>query len=432
MSPIAVAEQGPMRCTPIIRQHQKEWFQELRRRVLVERQPYAIAEAVSPHEILESFDMPYVTSEWWSGIVASRRQSAYYFDHLEAAGYHSGLPRYGALALATAIAPKEHEAPWGGLPQPALVVGNLNMTPGDAARAQALAEAFNVPQIVLSTPALSQLSPYFFRDSKRMWETLYETPRLNRMVADYHALIEKCEQITGKRFDVDRLREILARANRQEEYFAEVRDMIVAAPFAPISLTEELGNVMTIQWHRGSQWALEAARMFRDEVAERVAGGVAICPTERIRLMWGGTGLWQNTAFYRAFEASHGAVFVRSVYMSVAIDGYIRYGLKDPIRALASRYAAIMYELRVPPAVTGWTVEEAKHHRVKAAIMGPGGSPHHYGATSGSSFTLNALEAAGIPAYRFEVDTVDGRQWREEEILADVRRFLDERVVPHL
>ncbi len=50
----------------------------------------------------------------------------------------------------------------------------------------------------------------------------------------------------------------------------------------------------------------------------------------------------------------------------------------------------------------------------------------------GSSFTLNALEAAGIPAYRFEVDTVDGRQWREEEILADVRKFLDERVVPNL
>jgi benzoyl-CoA reductase subunit B len=233
MTIAVVAEPGPMRCTPVIRQHQKEWFQELRRRVLEDRQPYAIAEAVSPHEIFESFDMPYVTSEWWSGIVASRRQSAYYFDHLEAAGYHDGLPRYGALALATAIAPKEHEAPWGGLPQPALVVGNLNMTPGDAARAQALAEAFNVPQIVMSTPALSQLSPYFFRDSKRMWETMYETPRLNRMVADYQALIAKCEQITGKRFDVDRLREILARANRQEEYFAEVRDMIVAAPFAP-------------------------------------------------------------------------------------------------------------------------------------------------------------------------------------------------------
>ena len=127
--PPPVREPGPMRCTAVIRNYQKAWFQELRRKVIEEGQPYAIAEAVSPHEILESFDMPYVTSEWWSGIVASRRQSAYYFDNLNAAGYHDGLPRYGALALATAIAPPEHEAPWGGLPKAALIVGNLGVTP---------------------------------------------------------------------------------------------------------------------------------------------------------------------------------------------------------------------------------------------------------------------------------------------------------------
>ena len=178
-----------------------------------------------------------------------------------------------------------------------------------------------------------------------------------------------CERVTGKKFDVDKLREVMARANAQEEAFDEVRNMTAAAPKSPINLAEELGIVMTIQWERGSQWALDAARMYRDEIKERIDQGLAICPNEKIRLAWGGVGLWQNTHFYRAFEQSHGAVFVRSLYMSIAVDGYIRYGLRDPLRALASRYAGLTQEFSQPPAVdpNGSIHGARRHYRVATA-----------------------------------------------------------------
>ena len=59
----------------------------------------------------------------------------------------------------------------------------------------------------------------------------------------------------------------------------------------------------------------KAAR-FRDEVAARVARGEAACPQERVRLMWVGAGLWHDTDFYAAFEDTHGAVFVWSMYLA--------------------------------------------------------------------------------------------------------------------
>jgi hypothetical protein len=420
--------ENALKCTDVIRSHQKKWFNELRRRVIEDGEPYVIAEAVTPHEILESFDIPYVANEWWSGLVAARRQSGYYLDRLEREGFHGGLPRYGALALATALDEDKERAPWGGLPKPAFILGNINMSPGDCARDEALAHAFGAKEIALPVPALPTLSRTWFKDAKQGWEQIYGSARIDRLVESYRLLVRECEAVTGRRFDADKLRAILDRANQQELYFEDVRQLIQKAPRTPVSLPEQLGNVMTIQWHRGSEWALNAAKMFRDEIAERVAAAVALCPDERYRLMWGGTGLWQNTAFYRAFERSHQTVFVRSIYMSIAIDGYIRFGTSDPLRALASRYAGIMYELRLPPAVTEWTIDECRSHRVNGAVLGPGGSPHQHGATTASHFMVRALEDAGIPTYVMEVDTVDGRAWNEERIMADVTNFIERRV----
>jgi hypothetical protein len=406
-----------MDCTPVIRRYQKEWFNNLRRRVIEGGEPYVIAPAVSAHEILESFDMPYVCSEWWSGLTAARRQSADYLDLLEEHGYHDGLPRYGALVLATALDGDNPRRPWGGLPKPAFVM--YQGQNGPTARWENVAEAFGVPAIIANlTPDSSRLHHHWWDVSKWMWEDLYGTERIDCIVEGYRQIIAQCERVSGKRFDIDKLREVMNRANAQEDAFGEARQVMRKAPKVPVNLAEELGNVMTIQWHRGSQWALDAARMYRDEVIDRAARGVAVCPDERIRLAWGGLGLWQNVQFYRAFEASHQAVFVRSIYMSIAIDGYTRYGTRDPLRALAARYAGISMEIVSPPANVEWAVHELKEYRADGAVILP----------DDTKFMPMALERAGIPTMVIPVDPVDGRTWNEEKLIGMVSRFIEERV----
>ena len=68
------------------------------------------------------------------------------------------------------------------------------------------------------------------------------------------------------------------------------------------------------------------------------------------------------------FEDSHGAVFVRSNYLSIASDGYLRYGTSDPIRALASRYTVLAKQMWIPPLGGAWAVHEAREHRVNGAL----------------------------------------------------------------
>jgi hypothetical protein len=410
-----------MACTPIIRGYQKDWFINLRRRVLEGGESYVLAPAVSPHEIFESFDIPYVCNEWWSGLTAARRQSADYFNLLEQHGYHDGLPRYGALALGTALGGDEIPAPWGGLPKPAFVL--YQAQDGHCARWENLAEAWGCGAVITNVGGdPHRVHDHWWETSKWMWEELYDTARIDCIVEGYREIIGHCERISGRKFDIDALREVMDRANAQEDCFGDAREVMKTAAKVPVSLSEELGNVMTIQWHRGSQWALDAARMYRDEVRQRAADGVAICPNERIRLMWGGLGLWQNVGFYRAYEQSHGAVFLRSIYMSIAIDGYTRYGTRDPLRALAARYAGISTELTVPPALPGWSVAEAKAHGINGAVILP--DDHR--------FTEHALEKAGIPVMVIPVDPVDGRTWDEQRISDMMARFLEDRVAKAL
>lgn len=404
-----------LECSPDIRGYQKQWYADLRQRVVEGGENFALTEAMTPHEILEAMEIPFVTNEWWSGIVTAHRQSPYYFDLMEEKGYSPGLERYCALSLAGALDKGAHPEPaWGGLPQPSLFVQGMP----EATRVEfgeRNATEHGVPFISLSPPQTGQPMPLrWWEVARHGWEALCPTWQLDYMTDKFWDMIHQLEDIFGATFDMDKLREVNGISNRQQAVFEEIRDLIITAPKAPVALSEMLGNVMAIQWQRGTPWALEAATRLRDEIQARVDAENWTCPNEQYRFAWVGPGLWQNTAFYRMFEDSHGAVFVQSMYMSLAIDGYPRYGA-DPVRALASRYCAFGI------GTLDWQAHEALTHRcdgivtVKASVSG---------------LLRKVLADADLPLLVLDIDLVDARTWDEEAVQEAMGRFIEDEVEP--
>jgi len=190
-----------------------------------------------------------------------------------------------------------------------------------------------------------------------------------------------------------------------------------------VRMQEQITNVMAAQWQRGSEWAVSHARAFRDEVVRRAEQGIAACPQERLRIMWVGAGLWYDLDFFTAFEESHGAVFVWSMYLAFGPDGYIRYGLEDPLLALASRTVSMNEQLHNPPWANEWIVEQARAHRIDAAfVLTPLGTRP---SATGTRFVEIALEDAGIPVFSVHADMVDARLWDAEKMRRDASTFLD-------
>jgi benzoyl-CoA reductase/2-hydroxyglutaryl-CoA dehydratase subunit BcrC/BadD/HgdB len=404
---------------------QKTWFADLRRRVFDERQPYALIQADVPFELFDLLGVPAVSNQWWSAIIAAKRQAPAYLDAMDADGFHRGLCRYCSLGFASTRYRDVQPPPWGGLPPPRLLCARL--TCDCIHRVFALwADAFGTEVFEIDHPGATDLPPRWWELGRHRWRELVEPHRLTFVAARLDALVRRLEAISGRVFEVDALRERLARVNEQEEIFDATRRLIAAAPEVPVRMTEQISNVMATQWVRGTDWALTHARAFHDEVAARVAAGDAACPGERVRLMWVGAGLWHDTDFYTAFETSHRAVFVWSMYLAFGPDGYIRYGLDDPMAALASRTASFNEYLHNPPWASEWIVDQARSHRIDAAlVLRPRAMKP---SATGRLFIQDALERAGIPVLAVDADVVDPRAWDPEAARASVRQFLDARV----
>lgn len=403
-------------------EYQKGWFAGLRRDVFEKHRPYAIVQADMPLELFQVLDVPVVSNQWWAALIAAKRLAPAYLDGLNRLGYHDGLCRYCSLGLASTIAGSSEQAPWGGLPKPAILSARLTC---DCIQRvfEIWAEKLGSEFVPLDVPGASELPPRWWEWSRHRWSELFEAHRLDFMVSQLHSLIAALERVSGTCFDSGRLRALMEGVNRQEEYFDEVRELICNAPKTPVRMHEQVSNVMAAQWLRGSDWAIAHARSFRDEVKERAEAGVAACPSERLRLMWVGAGLWHDTDFYTAFEAQYGAVFVWSMYLAFGPDGYIRYGLDDPLRALASRTVSFNEQLHNPPWANEWIVDQAKRHRIGAAlVLEPLGTRP---SATGNRFIERALEESGIPVLPIRADMVDSRGWDGEEMRRKVGQFLE-------
>ena len=376
--------------------YQRDWFAGIRAAV-ADGAPFAVVNANAPQEILRAFDLPFVVNQWWASIVAAKRQSGRYRGLLAEHGYPAAIEAYSTQALAAAFDDDADQAPWGGLPSPDFVHAIASSDPTPAIF-EAMATAHEAKRFVYerTVDPRSEIETRWWEVMHDDWDVALEPERLDLLVAELRTVIAEIEHATGRVFDEGRFREVMTLVNEQETYYRATRDLIARAVPAPISIVDSMPATMVPQWHRGSVWARDAARAFHDEVAARVAAGQGAAGEERVRLMWVGRGLWSDTAFYQRWEDSHGAVFVWSMYLALAADGYIRSfdGGRDPLRALAARFLTMGDELRMPSWSGPWHVHEAQSHQIDGAVALSDADP----------FTVRALVDAGVPVLELGID----------------------------
>jgi benzoyl-CoA reductase subunit B len=419
-----------MQATLAAQAYQKAGQQRFRDEVIAGGAPYVIADAVTPHEVFHTLDIPVISLPWYSAIISAKQLSPYYFGLMGQLGYHDGLPRYGSLPFMTTLDNDPERAPYGGLPKPMMILerlrGDYNQKVGEQ-----WARAFggNVPLVALDNSSLTTLGKGWFERNQRDWETLYEPHRLDFQVEQLKGMIALAELLSHRSLDPVEFRQVMYRVNLAGEQVERAKRIIGGTRPAPVSLPEQLTNIMAATWNRGSQWAVDHLTAYCDELEERAAKGVSACPNEKIRLLWVNNGLWFNTAFYRAFEEKYGAVFVWSMYSNFFSDGYRKYfdAGEDPLRALAARHISMNEQLHLPGWMAEWIVQQAKDYQADAAVMlVPIGDRM---SSFGTNLCQLALERAGIPTVALTASMVDARLWDNDAMIAKVGHFLEERVI---
>ena len=86
-------------------------------------------------------------------------------------------------------------------------------------------------------------------------------------------------------------------------------------------------------------------------------------------------------------------------------------------------YTHLNEQLHNPPWANEWIVEQAKAHRIDAAlVLEPLGTRP---SATGNLFIERALEAAGVPVLPIAADMVDARGWNGLEMRQKVGHFLE-------
>jgi hypothetical protein len=412
--------QPELRCTREFSRYQRDWFQEVRQRVEA-GEPFAVLSADSPHEIYRAMDIPYVVVQWWSSLIAAKQLAPRYLDALVEHGYPNDSDQYNSLPLGELFADDAESAPWGGLPRATILQSALA---SDSMRhlfqTWARRSGATFYPVERSVDVRERVPVDWWDRLPDEWDEFLPAARIDLLTDELTGLIRSLERETGRRFDESAFVDAMRLANEQAEFNRATRDLVASARPAPVSAGETMPAVMIPQWHRGSIWARDAAETLHAEIDGRVEHGVAAHSDERIRLMWLGRGLWSSLGLYQHFQERYGAVFVWSMYLGLAADGYLRHfdGGRDPLRALAARFVPVGEELRMPGWSSAWHVKEARLHGIDGVVS----------LGEDDFFSVRKLEQSGIPVLRIAADNVDRRTWSEQALSDLIAEFIETRV----
>ncbi len=316
-----------MRTTAAVQAYQKEYFLQLQDRAS-QGEPVVFMGANTPHEIMEAMNIPFVVDTWWMAINAAKRLTGYYRDLTTRERTEKGYDQFGPCGRCggnwTQLAEQdpEHSA-YGGLPKLAAIVQAENMCTASIRASQLelrdyRKRGFDVPVFSLESTAPTPYPHYpnWWEKIEDHWDEVIEPYRLDYRVEEYKGLIKFLEMHTGRTFSRDRLAEVMELVNEQEHYWRKARDLIAQTVPCPIDVVDQVANYPA-QWHRGTTHGRDLAKMFYEEVKERVDNGEAAYPDEKFRLQWLKAGNWGDTALYQYFAEKYGAVFVNTIYLYV-------------------------------------------------------------------------------------------------------------------
>ena len=210
-----------------------------------------------------------------------------------------------------------------------------------------LRQEYQCPVAMLHTPYLSDGR---ITDSMRE----YVVDQIRKVV------IPMLEKVSGKPYDEDRLKELLARSARAEEDLVWVLE---SAKHRPSPIDAYFGGVYYIgpifTAFRGTESAVDYYRELRSEVAERLAQGKGpVTPDgeiadERFRVVVEGPPNWTSFRQFWKMFADEGAVVVASSYTKVGgvYDNGFRHDPDRPLESLAEYCMGCYTNLSLPSRV---------------------------------------------------------------------------------
>lgn len=307
----------------------REWFQTLTEAPERGEKAAYVFVMGSLAEVLRVFDFHTVFPEINSLQTAVRRVAHEYLNAAEDYGYSPDICGYVKADVAVQLRGGQH--PMGRIPKPALAV-YTNACNTYIKWAEIWERMYHIPIFTLDVPGSRAAGaqtwpghPDFENDKKYVAAQLGE-------------LITLCEEVSGQKFDIDRLREMLGQANDMSRAWKRVLELNQSTPAVFNALTDGTIYLGMANGFRGTAAGSQYFRNVVEEMEYKAAHGIGTQHEEKYRLIFVGVPCYPIFRRFNEMFAEWGGAFVSSTYLWFASGGTnlgYEYDLSRPLDSLA-------------------------------------------------------------------------------------------------
>jgi len=370
-------------------------------------------------EVLRVFDYPMVFPEIHSLQTAVRRTSLEYLNQAEDVGFSPDICGYVKADIALQLRHGEH--PMGRIPPPRLAV-LTNACNTYIKWAEIWERMYQIPIFTLDIPGTRKAGG-------QTWPGNGDFENDKRYVAgQLQELIAICQEQTGQRFDIDRLRQVMTDTNTMVRGWRRVLELNASRPGVFNALTDGTIYLGVSNAFRGTA---AGARYFTELVEEmeyKAAHGIGTIPDEKHRLIFVGVPCYPIFRRFNELFTEWGGIFVSSTYLWFASGGTnlgFEYDLSRPLDSLAEgvlisvRHAmdSMFYQDRaLVEMVERFQIDGVVYHPIKSCRTTSAGL-----ADNRRAF----MQATDIPSLFIESDMMDQRVVSEAQMKNRIDAFFE-------
>jgi len=307
----------------------RQWFDELNRTAEAGGTAAYVFVMGSMNELLSVFDFPVVFPEINSLQTAVRHVAHEYLNEAEDYGYSPDICGYVKADVATQL--RGGELPMGRIPKPGIAV-YTNACNTYIKWAEIWERMYQVPTFVLDVPGTRSAGA-------QTWSGDPDFENDRRYVeAQIKELITVCETVSGKKFDIDKLRESLAHTNTMNAEWKRLLDLNRSRPSLFNALTDGTIFLGVSNGFRGREEGASYFQALVEEMAYKADKGIGTLTDEKYRLVFVGVPCYPMFRRFNELFTEWGGTFVNSTYLWFASGGSnlgFQYDLDRPLESLA-------------------------------------------------------------------------------------------------
>jgi benzoyl-CoA reductase/2-hydroxyglutaryl-CoA dehydratase subunit BcrC/BadD/HgdB len=381
-----------------MRELMAEYFKELDEASTTGSGKVAWCTSVGPAELLRSFGFLVYFPENHGAVLGSSRMASDLIPAANAIGYSPDICSYLTSDVGSYLrknTPLTKAFGMETVPRPDILVFNTNQCRDVKDWLGFYEREFNVPLVGIDTMrGVGDITP----------------EHLDGLAGQHKALIPVFEKVSGNRFDIDRLREVVTSSYnctlgwKKVLRFAESRP----SPITFFDATIHMGPAVVL---RGDDRAIKYYETLNAELEDRVANGVGAVDDEALRFYWEGMPVWGKLREHAEFFAGKKSCVVASTYCNSWI--FEALGSEDPFEGMARAYTEI-FIVRSEDFKEQYLKEMAESYNINGVIYHdaktcPNNSNNRYG------LPLRFTKKSGIPHVVINGDLNDLRLYSEEQ-----------------